>query len=162
ATYLLKEADIEPDIIQAILADKIGVVTYTLDKAQILSAKRDQESFKYTEEAFTRVLNIAEKAENPVPDINTALFTTSSETELYEKVQAVSITYQQAKETLDAQQALLQLEDMTGAIHSFFDQNMVMTDDKSIRENRLGLLQKVAATITDYADMTKISWKQHY
>src|SRR5699024_9093526 len=144
------------------LANKIGVVTYTLDKARILSQKRHQEGFKSTEEAFTRVLNIAKKVDETTPELKTDLLTTSSETALYEKMHEISITYRQAKRNLDADQALLQLENMTDAIHSFFDQNMVMTDDKSIRDNRLALLHKASEFITDYADMTKISWKQHF
>ncbi|MEN1970677.1 glycine--tRNA ligase subunit beta [Lentibacillus sp. N15] len=160
ATYLLKEVGIEPDIIQAVLANKLGVVAYMISKARILSEKRSQETFKPTEEAFTRVLNIAKKAE--AQQVDTKLFETPSETSLYEKLQVVHASYQSANERLDAEQALEQLMSLTKEIHDFFEHNMVMADNEALRNNRLALIHSLATLITDYADMTKISWKQHF
>lgn len=160
ATYLLKEAGIEPDIIQAVLANRLGIVGYTISKARILSDKRGQEVFKPTEEAFTRVLNIAKKADKKEVDVE--LFETPSEAFLYKKYQEVITAYKTANESLEAEQALKELSSLTDAIHNFFEHNMVMAKDETIRENRLALIHSIATLINDYADMTKISWKQHF
>lgn len=160
ATYLLKEAGIEPDIIQAVLANRLGIVGYTISKARILSDKRGQEVFKPTEEAFTRVLNIAKKADTKEVDVE--LFETPSEAFLYKKYQEVITAYKTANESLEAEQALKELSSLTDAIHNFFEHNMVMAKDETIRENRLALIHSIATLINDYADMTKISWKQHF
>ncbi|GGB29116.1 glycine--tRNA ligase subunit beta [Virgibacillus dakarensis] len=160
ATYLLKEANIEIDIIQAVLSKAIGVVDYTIAKAGNLSEKRNQADFKQTEEAFTRVLNLAKKAESTA--VESRLFETPSETFLYKKFKEVQAGYQQAKDSLDAEQALLQLSGLTEEIHNFFEHNMVMADNEAVRNNRLALLHSLAALIYDYADMTQISWKQHF
>src|SRR5699024_308992 len=54
ATYLLKEKMIEQDIIDSVLQGEIGVIQSMIDKAFILSQKRADESFKFTQEALVR------------------------------------------------------------------------------------------------------------
>ncbi|MGY0692892.1 glycine--tRNA ligase subunit beta [Virgibacillus sp. FSP13] len=160
ATYLLKEAGVEADIIHAVLANDIGVFDYTLAKASELSQKRNQVDFKQTQEAFTRVLNLAKKADSD--QVDPKLFETPSERYLYEKFQEVSTGYHQAKDDLDAEQALMQLSKLHHGIHDFFENNMVMADNDGVRNNRLALIHLIAKLIHDYADMTQVSWKQHF
>jgi len=45
---------------------------------------------------------------------------------------------------------------MIPAINRFFDDVLVMTDDKASRENRLGLLQRIAALADGVADMSRL------
>jgi len=45
---------------------------------------------------------------------------------------------------------------MIPAIDKFFDEVLVMVDDKEVRENRLGLLQRIAALADGVADMSKL------
>jgi glycyl-tRNA synthetase len=40
------------------------------------------------------------------------------------------------------------------AINAFFDQVMVMSEDKKVRENRLGMLQRIAAFTSSVADFS--------
>jgi len=42
------------------------------------------------------------------------------------------------------------------SITSFFEKILVMADDKEVRENRLGLLQKIAALANGVADLSKL------
>jgi|SaaInlStandDraft_4_1057021.scaffolds.fasta_scaffold00806_14 glycyl-tRNA synthetase len=42
------------------------------------------------------------------------------------------------------------------AVSSFFDQVMVMDEDQTLRENRLGLLQKISALVAGVADLSKL------
>ncbi|NBJ68549.1 MULTISPECIES: glycine--tRNA ligase subunit beta [Clostridia] len=158
AAYILKETGIEQDIIHAVLHQAIGNFTYSLAKAEILSSKRNDETFKLSQEAFVRVLNLAQKADSIVMD--PTLLKTDSEKALYEKYYSVNQAYRQS--IRDAKEDLQLLEQLTEPIHQFFDQNMVMVDEDDIRNNRLALLHQIGQLIYSYADVTKIEWKQSF
>ena len=42
------------------------------------------------------------------------------------------------------------------SINTFFDKVLVMADEQSVRENRLGLLQRIAALADGVADLSKL------
>ena len=42
------------------------------------------------------------------------------------------------------------------SITSFFEKILVMAEDKDVRENRLGLLQKIAGLSNGVADLSKL------
>ncbi|CDQ39628.1 MULTISPECIES: glycine--tRNA ligase subunit beta [Virgibacillus] len=158
AAFLLKEAAVEQDIIQAVLHDGVGIYDYTLAKAQTLSEKRNDDAFKPIQEALVRVLNLAEKAETT--SVDPQLFETDSEKALYEQYQFVEESYQDTDR--NAEKNLQLIAKLAEPIHLFFDNNMVMTDNERVRNNRLGLLANIANIINRYADLTQIEWKQHF
>ncbi|MBK5107714.1 MAG: hypothetical protein JJE12_06265, partial [Anaerolineales bacterium] len=41
-------------------------------------------------------------------------------------------------------------------VEEFFDQVLVMVEDKRVRENRLGLLQRISALANGVVDMSKL------
>jgi glycyl-tRNA synthetase beta subunit len=45
---------------------------------------------------------------------------------------------------------------MIPAVNEFFDKVLVMADDKALKENRLGLLQRIAALSNGVADLSKL------
>ena len=45
---------------------------------------------------------------------------------------------------------------MISAVNEFFEKVLVMADDKSLKENRLGLLQRIAALSNGVADLSKL------
>jgi glycyl-tRNA synthetase beta subunit len=45
---------------------------------------------------------------------------------------------------------------MIPTVNDFFDKVLVMADDKAVRENRLGLLQRIAALAKGVADLSKL------
>lgn len=160
ATYLLKELAIEQDVIEAVLQDEIGILSYTTEKARLLSKKRNEASFKEIEEALVRVLNLAKKREEL--DIDPTLFETESEEILYKQYKNVYDDYIKVNKQGGAAEALAYLSELASPIHMFFEHNMVMTDDEQLRNNRLALLYKIAFLIDDFADLSAIQWKQHH
>jgi len=159
ASYLLKENNVESDVIQAVTDNGIGVYVFTEKKARVLSEKRNDPNFKSIEEALVRVLNLAGKTENM--NIDTKLFETESEKVLFETYQNIVTDYNHALNNFDADGALLQLSHLSNPIHDFFDNNMVMADDDNVRNNRLALVNHIANMIKNYAELTLIEWKQH-
>ena len=158
--FLLKEKDLEPDVMEAVLKKGIENLPYLMEKASILSSKRNDDEFKVVQEALVRVLNIAKKARDIT--IDPSLFETESERKLYDVFKKVQNSYDSVNKNKEAEKALEQLKYLAQPIHEFFNSNMVMAEDEDIRENRLGLIYKIASLITNYADLSEIEWKQHF
>ncbi|WP_373892838.1 glycine--tRNA ligase subunit beta [Virgibacillus natechei] len=160
AAYLLSEMNIEQDVAHAVLKKKIGVVHYTFAKANILTEKRNDDQFKYIQEALVRVLKLSTKTNQT--EIDPAYFETTAEKALFEAYQSVYNKYSEAKKEMEAYSALAILGQLADPIHYFFEHNMVMAEDEQLRENRLALVNKIACLITDYADLSAVEWKQHF
>lgn len=160
ASFLMKETGIEQDIIQSVLVHEIGNFKYTIAKAKLLSRKRQEQAFKEKEEALVRILNLAGKAEKA--NIQTELFETASEKELYEQFTQSQKAFYQFDEMHQADKAFEQLELLAAPIHRFFDNNMVMAEDEAIRNNRLSLVLEISNLIKAYADLSLIEWKQSF
>lgn len=157
--FLLREKGVEQDIIDAVTQKEIGVFSYTIAKASLLSEKRNDPSFKEIEEALVRVLNLSKDKENI--DIDTSMFATPSERLLYEKYREIKEKFEVTNKEQQALETLNLLTQLADPIHDFFDNNMVMAEDLELRKNRLALVNNLAKLIDNYADLTLIQWKQH-
>lgn len=156
--YIFNKENIEHDVINAVLHDEIGVLSYKLAKAKLLSAKRNDESFKLAQESFVRVLNLAD--ESISTSIDESLFATPSEKELYSKLQNVTTNVDRFEKTLAAKELLDELVTLAEPIHEFFENNMVMDPNESIKQNRLALVNKIAKLIGRFANLTLVEWRQ--
>lgn len=159
AAYLLEEHNITHDVIEAVLTNDIGNVHYAIDKGHLLVEKRNDPSFKRTQEALVRVLNLNKQAADG--DINPSLFETEAEKQLYEAYRKIVQTFNENNERFEAEQSLHQLEALTESIHTFFDETMVMAEDEVLRHNRLSLIRSISNLIMSFADVTAVEWKQH-
>ncbi|HLQ74046.1 MAG TPA: glycine--tRNA ligase subunit beta [Bacillota bacterium] len=157
ASYLLKSFHIEQDVIDAILENDIGLLSYTIEKARTLSEKRSDDSFRANQEALLRVLNIAKSTYDG--QINSDLFETSSEKALYDQLKVVKVAYEQAVNEENAIKSLQTISTLGPYIHEFFENNMVMHEDEQIKNNRIALLSDIGQLIRDYADLSKVQWK---
>lgn len=160
ASFLLKDAGIEQDIIHAVLDQEIGMFDYTADKAAILSKKRNDPAFKPVEEALVRVLNLTGKTDQE--DVNDQLFETESEKELYTAYQSIVKEFAESNAEKDAYTSLTILAKLADPIHAFFDNTMVMEKDEKVRSNRLALVNQIGTMITSYANLKLVEWKQHF
>ncbi|WP_053219138.1 glycine--tRNA ligase subunit beta [Virgibacillus senegalensis] len=160
ASYLMKEAGIDQDVIEAVLHAGIGVYQFTFEKAVVLAEKRQDETFKPVQEALGRVMNLAAKA--GAGEVRQELFENDTETALYAEVNKSLPDYQRAMEQQKAELALQILGELAGQIHEFFDHTMVMAEDESLKNNRLALLNKIASMVYRYADLSKVQWKQQF
>ncbi|WP_019154547.1 glycine--tRNA ligase subunit beta [Robertmurraya massiliosenegalensis] len=153
--YLLQERGIRYDVIDAVLSEQIGSVSALVQKAVTLNGHKEDEGFKETMEALSRVINIARKADEIV-EIQPSLFENKEENNLY-------------KAFVDVEQALVadvteeeyyqMLVSLKTPINEYFDHTMVMVEDVNVRNNRLSLLVKLANVIKGFADVTEIMVK---
>ncbi|MFD1066370.1 glycine--tRNA ligase subunit beta [Oceanobacillus locisalsi] len=161
AEYLMREENIDTDIIHTVAGNQLGIFHFTVEKAHVLSAEKADEQFKTSQEALVRVLNLEDKVEDKNQMVNPSLFQTESEKELHDAVQKIKGTYTDQLEKQNSEEALQLLADLSADIHAFFDHNMVMDDNEEVRKNRLAIIHELSVLILQYADLRKIAWKQH-
>lgn len=158
--FLLKEKRIEPDVIQAVLKRGIENLPYIMNKAALLSAKRNEHGFRKVQEALVRVLNLAKKTK--YSEIDTTLFETTSERDLYDVLEKVTTQFHLFNDAEQADEALKTLSELADPIDEFFEGNMVMAEDEKVRENRLSLMHRISQLILAYADLAEVEWKQNF
>lgn len=150
--FYLQESGIRYDLIDALLAGKIGVISSLVQKANILNEKKDEDGFKEDMEALSRVLNISTKAE-VASEVDQKLFENKFEKNLYSKYVTVS---EQINKQVAEEEYYRLLTTMKPEIDEFFDHTMVMAEDITIRKNRLNLMVKIANLIKKFAYVNEI------
>jgi glycyl-tRNA synthetase len=85
--------------------------------------------------------------------LNPQAFTEPEESELYEALLKAEATERRPGSVDDFLDAFLP---MIPVINRFFDEVLVMAEDRSLRENRLGLLQRISALAEGVADMSRL------
>lgn len=153
--HLLQERGIRYDLIDAILGEKLGEVPSLLKKAEILQARKEEEGFKDTIEALSRVLNISSKA-NDVEDVKPELFENEYETNLYNHFSAMK---QEMQLNINENEYYEKLVSLKTPISEYFDHTMVMAEDERIKANRLNQMWALAQIILKFAKVNLIITK---
>lgn len=159
AQFILKEKGIDHDIISAVIHESVGNMFYTAAKAKILLEKKQNNQFKSIQEAFIRAINLGTKHSGTI-NIDPSLFETPSEKALFEQLNKTAKQIEKYEQVKDAEKVLQQLILLANPIHQFFDNNLVMTNDVRIKNNRLSMLHRLSETILKFADFTKVEWNQ--
>ncbi|MGY3724176.1 glycyl-tRNA synthetase beta chain [Granulicatella balaenopterae] len=143
------------DVIEAVLGSGNRVVAQLMALATVLDEKHDNKDFKATVEGLNRVVNISMKdatredlTASLTATIDESLFQTDSEKALFAAINNLNITDNNKTLTEKYQE----LEAMVPSITNFFNENMVMVDDKAIKSNRITMLRRLAVFITSIAD----------
>jgi len=108
--------------------------------------------------ANKRIANILKKAEQPAgAEVKSKLLTDPAEIGLQEALAAAKETIAPMLEARDYTNALTTLSSLREPVDHFFDDVMVMTDDKATRNNRLALLSELRELFLDIADISRLS-----
>jgi glycyl-tRNA synthetase beta chain len=153
--HLLQEQGIRYDLIDATLGSGLRDIPGLLDKAHVLQEEKDEDGFKESIEALSRVLNIASKAE-VVGDIDEDLFENEQEKLLYVKFLDAA---KQEEEGITAEAFYQLLASFKVEINKYFEHTMVMADNLEVRENRLNQMAMLATLITKFAKVNDINVK---
>lgn len=153
--HLLQERGIRYDIIDAVIGSGLRNVPGILEKAKLLQVKKDEEGFKESMEALSRVLNIAGKNEAR-GDIKQELFENEQEKSLYAKYLECA---KQEEAGLGAREFYELLVSLSPAINDYFDHTMVMAEDQAVRENRLNQMAALADLVLKLAKVNDINVK---
>lgn len=161
ANYLCKKIGIPQDVVEAVFHEEVGIYPYQVKKANVLTEKLKDKTFKKSQEAFIRVLNLAKQAEEITKEPNAQFFETASEQALFDVYQKVKEQYETYTKEWKAKDAFHALIALTEPIHLFFEENMIMVDEKELRTNRLALIKMIQMLMNDFADLSVIQWNQH-
>jgi len=150
-----QDQGITPDVFAAVAALNL---TNPLDIHERIIAVQ---AFKKLNEAEAlsiankRVSNILTKYTDTIAaqDVNPAFFETPAEKTLADQLSLKSGAVAKLYAKGNYSEALLQLAELRKPVDDFFDQVMVMTDNKSQRENRLLLLKNLRALFLQVADI---------
>ncbi|CAI2604277.1 Glycine--tRNA ligase beta subunit [Apilactobacillus kunkeei] len=150
----LKAAKIRHDIIDAAGNSKNDNIEFIFNVADILNEHKEDDNFKESVEALTRVLRISEKQDFASDDLNVdeSLFENDSEKNLHSNVEAISNGFF----ALSANDEYNKLFDLKDSINDYFDQTMVMAKDENVKNNHLRELTKLSNMINWFADLNQL------
>ena len=117
---------------------------------QALTAWVERDDWDEILPAYSRCVRITRDKETIYP-VNVDHFVTESEKELYEALVKAEKKIA-GSESVDV--FLGAFLPMVPVINQFFDEVLVMDEDQALRENRLGLLQRISALSDDVADLS--------
>lgn len=152
------EQSISSDVFEAVRARQ---PTDLLDFAQRINAVKAFQQLPEAAslaEANKRVNNILKKQEtHKSPKVHENLFVDEAEKDLYLQLNTLQEKAVKLYEEKKYKEALSLLSKLNKPINTFFDQVMIMTDDKKVRENRLALLQALQDLFALVADLSLIN-----
>ncbi|WP_147802937.1 glycine--tRNA ligase subunit beta [Alkalicoccus halolimnae] len=153
---LLKDRGIRYDVAEAVMESGFSYPGEVVEKSSFLMNQLSEASFKKEVEAFSRVTNIAQKLEGPFSDVKKELFEKAEEKDIYEAVAEAREETAVLLENEEIERAYETLKRLVPYIHNYFDNIMVMSDDKDIKANRLNQMKQASALIRSFADFQKI------
>lgn len=123
-------------------------------KIDALAAIRDKPAFTVLAAAFKRVMNIIKG--HSASEVRPDLLQGGAEKNLYEafiQVQTDTESLLEAKEYGKALEIILRMKE---PVDVFFDEVMVMTEEKSLQQNRLNLLSAISGLFLQIGDFSKM------
>jgi len=101
---------------------------------------------------YSRCVRIT-RDQTEIYKVNPKLFSEAAEKELFKALETAEATERKEGSVDDFLNAFTP---MIPAIKTFFDDVLVMEEDEKVRNNRLGLLQRIAALADGVADMSRL------
>ncbi len=149
---LLLDQGFAHDVVMAVLEEQGSDPVRAARGADELKRWISREDWITTLQAYSRCARITRDLEQIYP-FDEKLLEQSSTRELYVALQTAESA---DREPGSVNGFLSAFEPIIPAIDRFFDEVMVMAEDQALRENRLGLLQRVVRLAAGVADLSKL------
>jgi glycyl-tRNA synthetase beta chain len=146
--------DFSLDVVEAVVRARFDDLVDARRRVEALNQWKMRPDFDSIMIGFKRVVNILKNVEPT--DCSPALFQEESEKQLFAKFQDVAAQASPLIESGDYAKALELMTELKPPIDTFFDKVMVMVEDERLRNNRLGLLRKIADFFIQIADFSFI------
>ncbi len=140
------------DVVDAALAAQGGNPARAARAVQALEAWIARPDWNTLLPAYARCVRITRDLKERCP-VAPAAFSEPAEADLYAALQQAEAAPRAAGSVDDLLTAFLP---MIPAINRFFDAVLVMAEDPAVRQNRLGLLQRIAALAQGVADFSRL------
>ncbi|MBU4509977.1 glycine--tRNA ligase subunit beta, partial [bacterium] len=149
------EEGIRYDVIDAVLAvDSDGDVVDIKNRIKAIEELYNQPIFRKILNSSSRVLNLSKN--NEETEIDRSLLKEKAELSLYHNYES---TYPRTREFIcnkEYSKVFKLLGDLCEPVDEFFDQVLVMDQDKEIRKNRIALIKRIGILFNQVADLSKI------
>jgi len=152
---ILMERGIPADLVDAVLSVDVERVSEAGNRAEALAAFRQEADFGELAGAFRRVVNILPKGFSKAVDPHR--FVTSAERALHAEAATLRAETEHLVRARDYFRALQRIATIRPIVDMFFEEVMVMVDDRDLQENRLAILKEVADLFSGIADFSKIA-----
>jgi glycyl-tRNA synthetase len=159
---LLKEAGSRYDVVDAVLAEQAGNPAGAARAVKQLQSWVERDDWKAILPTFARCVRITRDQKKTFA-VSPKAFIAKEEKALYAAVRKaeVLVTGQRATSAANRKKAsvdplLNAFVPMIPVINAYFDKVLVMADKKALRQNRLGLLQRVSALADGVVDLSKL------
>ncbi|MFO7767105.1 MAG: glycine--tRNA ligase subunit beta [Pelovirga sp.] len=143
------------EIVDAVLCASFAEPVDALARIKALTALRQRSDFELLTIAFKRVGNMVKQGVEI--DVNTNLLTEDCEQDLYRQLQLVKNDVCNAVDKGDYISALEAVARLRTPVDTFFDDVMVMVEDREIRNNRLALLTSIYDLFREIADFSRLA-----
>jgi len=156
---LLTDYGYPQDVVDAVLTVSIDNLVLAKKMIEALAEWKKRLEFSDLATSIKRVGNIIKGKEvnlSDLGDVDGNLFNDSIEGELFEAFTKIEKGVESLIKTEEYVDAVGMLLDLKAPIDNFFDNVMVMDEDKNIRRNRLSLLNRIRLLFMNVCDFQKI------
>jgi len=151
-SVVLNDAGYKYDVVDAVLAEQSANPAASAQAVKQLQAWVERQDWTTILPAFARCVRIT-RDQKQTFKVDPKNFAEKSEESLFKALENAESAPRQSGSVDDFLNAFIP---MIPAVNEFFDKILVMADDKALKENRLGLLQRIAALSGGVADLSKL------
>jgi len=152
-SVVLKDMGYRYDVVDAVLAEQLASPAAAAEAVKQLQAWVERKDWEIILPAYARCVRIIRSASinsKQLP-VDQSKLIEAEEKNLHKAIQsAVRGHPSSVDEFLEI------IVKLIPPINAFFDKVLVMAEDKAVKENRLGLLQRIAALAQGIADLSKL------
>jgi glycyl-tRNA synthetase beta chain len=164
AKFVLREREkFSYDEVNAVFRAGVDDLVDAQKRLIALKAIRKSKNFEPLAVSFKRIRNILEKSnfkKENAPGIQTDLFESGVERELFSAVRSAAAKVQAEKRAGKYQEALEVIAGLRKAVDDFFEGVMVMAENEEVRKNRLALLAEILREFTTIADFSELGGEE--
>jgi len=151
-SVVLKDVGYKYDVVDAVMVEQSANPARSADAVKQLQTWVERKDWHEILPAFARCVRITRDQEQTFK-LNPKNFAERAEEALFKALEKAEAAKRQEGSVDDFLNAFLP---MMPSINEFFDKVLVMADDTILKENRLGLLQRISALSHGVADLSKL------
>jgi glycyl-tRNA synthetase len=151
-SVVLMDSGYKYDVVDAVLAEQSANPAASAQAVKQLQAWVNRKDWSTILPAFARCVRIT-RDQKQTFKVDPKNFAEKSEESLFKALERAESASRHAGSVDDFLNAFVP---MIPSVTEFFDKVLVMADDKTLKENRLGLLQRIAALANGVVDLSKL------
>ncbi|HEX2112124.1 MAG TPA: glycine--tRNA ligase subunit beta [Gaiellaceae bacterium] len=148
--------DVPVEFVRAARAAPVAELRAVALLARALAAAADSASFTQAHTAYDRASRLAGRANGAASELDPRLITDEAEAALVGALAVVAPRMEAAVEERDFAQAIEAAGELGAPVGRFFDEVLVMAEDRAVRANRLRLLLDVRDALAMLGDLSQI------